>query len=264
MKRVTLLNLIDPYRKRPELAEKSDEDLERILTRLHESLYEYKFNDYTYNKSSDIIGGIILKQQELVIKEEELRLKEDELKRFQDELKNSYKNINNKPTLFSPNEDYVRPPDKIKREQLISTDNNEDEEFNNILRKSAEEYNNIQIEKERLERERVEKERDEIESTMRMTSTQVFALSPKKEVNNNVEGLDFSIFSNKPEEVTNEFLTELYLLLKSYDIDSARTKINSLSIQSVQWLMKLKSKSGTLRQKITSRDNEAYKCLEGF
>lgn len=262
MQRAKLLNIIDPFKRNPEFATKTDKELVDILAAMHDGIYQFKFEDYTYNKSSDIIGGILVKQQELYAKEKELEVKEENLKKFEQLLKTSFSN--NKQLFKGKNEEikdepYIRSPDKVKRETLIPQ--NIDSEIEEVLRVSAEEHYKKQAEIEQKKRELIEKEKNEYEEAMRISTAEIFAKSPAKKLIKSTDELDLSIFTDKPEDITDEFLVEFYTLLKSKDFDKARLKMNTLSIPSIQWITKLSYGKLTLRKGLINKDNDTYKCL---
>jgi hypothetical protein len=260
MNRSQILHLIDPFKKKPQLQDKTDEQLTNILTKLRENLYEYEFNDYFFDRSS-VMNNLIIREQEVMVKEKELEIKEKELEQLRVRLL----------TASSPIRDQVRKPDQSYRETLLPSSmpfNNRnyssnremsiDSELAEALRISEEEHNK-RIERDKLDNEAIERERDEYELLMRQ-SEDAFK-DEKNVVVRTTDGLNLSFFNDKPEGITDEFLISFYSSLKALNFEEARAQINTLPMECSRWIIKLKCGNSTLRQKLQSKDPEAYKCL---
>jgi len=191
-------------------------------------------------------------------------------------------------------DDYVRSPDKPVRMRLID-DDDEDEEMRMALNNSREQYrveqmrraliesqneelrreeesyrakierDRIALEEEKRERERQEKD---ILASRRLQEDEDNAIAqslksaPKEYIDDEDDiKIDMSRFTDKPSDISEDFLKEICLLLKKQEFENARKKMQELSAGSIAWFIRLKCGNGTLKGKIVSRDAEAYKCI---
>lgn len=191
------------------------------------------------------------------------------------------------------NPDNVRPPDPVRRMRLIDDDEDMDEETRRAIemsrndfyrkrnddddiqraiqlsqqdaRREEDESYRLKIERERQEEERLAKkqqeEQEQLEKALlESTKPRVIEEKPSVVDPNDIQ-INMEYFKDKPEEVTYDFLKDVCILLKQQDFDGARKKIAELSVGSTSWFVRLKCETGTLKNKIVSRDVEAYKCI---
>lgn len=293
LSREDIISLIDPFRQRPELSRRADGELMEILVKLHSNLYEFKHEHYKM-QSRSIVNDLMKKERELQIREEEIQIKEKRLRDSEFKLsQNRRENWISSPDHFQTDDDerssvpvrvtqhatndheeYVnRPPDFPKRECLLNTPScpiiqprrsqpvitdEYDAELREALRLSEEEEF-----KARQAAANSAREREEFEEAMAISSKMAFTESiPKNLISNSDVRIDMSNFSGIPADVTEEFLSNVYILLKNQDFVGAKELYTKISGGSCSWLMRLKCGNSALRQKIMSKDPEAYKCIK--
>ena len=238
-----LIDLIDPYRRKPELRNKTVDELAIMFNDAYSHLYRFKLEHYNQN-SKDIVNELFRQSNDLALKQAELdqralalNLKESQLQERERKLRE---------------EIYVRPPDPVIRQRLVDPVSiDEDPAFLAAIEES-----------------RREADRRLFEASQLITSTDFFEENKIKTVSQPIESvtertvnLDMSKFEGAPEGINQEFLTNLYFALESQNFDQAKELWKTLPGSASNWLGYVKCGNTTLKKKLLGSSPDAYKCL---
>lgn len=272
LSREEIISLIDSFSQRPDLRSRSDGELMNILVALHSNVYEFKHEHYKF-QARNLVNDMMRKERELQIREEEIQKRETRIRDSEFKLRQS-KSPETRES--NSNDSYVRSPDPVRTECLIGpavihqspprsqiryqqSDQDEmDAELREAIRLSEEEEFRV-----RQAAVRARQEKKEYEDAMAESSRTAFQETTVKPVESSVDvKIDLTSFQGVPADITEEFLVNVYTALKNQDFDRAKEFYNKISGGSCSWLMRLKHGNFALRQKIMSKDPEAYKCIK--
>lgn len=231
-----LLILLSPRFKKETLLNSDEDDLNKMYEKDLKTLRKYNPDEFTF-----------------YFQFKEARIRYDD--------KHNYTTRNtplNNTSVSTPvehkkeQEEYVRPPDPVKRERLIDDDYNYN--YNNINPYSTEYDDDIEqaLINEALDEALQEYEEDKFLDEICNAS--------EKEKEEEVMSFDHL---EPPEDFDRELLSLLYKRLKDCEFAEARTLIEGFNNWKVEsWLFNLKYNGIPLRQHIKNENPDAYRCLE--
>lgn len=257
-KRCDIIDLIDPLKLNSEYSTKSLDDLMKELDEKTRALITITHD--SYQKIYDMPSSKMSKTNELTILKYKLSKKEDELNEMEHLLRvkeeelllreiNMGRRLESKspisvgrssasPSMYQPY-NYMRTPNRFSVEEesspiFINGDFSEQKALEEAIKKS-------------------EKEANEILDKPFKDSSETGSVD-----DNNVH------YKDKPNDVTEEQLDELYSLLINRKFDQAKAFLGSekLSVNSARWFRNLSYKGETLKQMLLSKPEYIHKCIK--